>query len=86
VISPGNLIFYRGDLFTDWRGDALVAGLSAQAIIRLELEGDGAREVERYPMGARMRSVVKAPDGALWALEDERGGSGGRLLKLTPKG
>jgi glucose/arabinose dehydrogenase len=37
-------------------------------------------------MGVRIRTVVEGPDGALWVLEDERGGSGGRLLKLTPKG
>ena len=86
VISPGNLMFYRGNLFTDWRGDALIAGLSAQAIIRVELQGEGAREVERYAMGARIRTVVEGPDGAIWVLEDERGESTGRLLKLTPEG
>ena len=86
VISPGNLMFYRGNLFPDWRGDALIAGLSAKAIIRVELQGESAREAERYPMGARIRSVVEGPDGALWVLEDERAESQGRLLKLTPKG
>ncbi len=85
VISPGDLIVYRGDLFPDWRGDALAAGLSSQAIVRIELDGDTAREVERYPMGARIRSVAEGPDGALWVLEDERGESRGRLLKLTPR-
>jgi glucose/arabinose dehydrogenase len=85
VISPGDLMVYRGNLFPDWRGDALAAGLSSQAIIRIDLEGDSAREVERYPMGARIRSVAEAPDGVLWALEDERAASAGRLLKLTPK-
>ncbi len=85
VISPGDLMFYRGDLFADWRGDALAAGLSSQAIVRIELDGDTAREVERYPMGSRIRSVVEGPDGALWVLEDERGDSTGRLLKLTPR-
>jgi glucose/arabinose dehydrogenase len=84
VISPGRLLFYRGSLFTDWRGDALIAGLSAQAIVRVELEGERAREVDRYSMGARIRSVVEGPDGAIWVLEDERAGSQGRLLKLTP--
>jgi glucose/arabinose dehydrogenase len=84
VISPGNMIVYRGEQFADWRGDALVAGLSSQAIVRIELDGDEAREVERYPMGARIRSVVEGPDGALWVLEDDRGNSQGRLLKLTP--
>jgi glucose/arabinose dehydrogenase len=86
VISPGNLMFYRGSLFQDWRGDALIAGLSAQAIVRVELDGERAREVERFPMGVRIRSVTEGPDGALWVLEDERNGKGGRLLKLTPKG
>jgi glucose/arabinose dehydrogenase len=85
VISPGNLTVYGGTLFSGWRGNALVAGLSSQAIVRIELDGERAREVERYPMGARIRSVEEGPDGALWVLEDERLGSGGRLLRLTPK-
>jgi glucose/arabinose dehydrogenase len=85
VISPGNLIVYRGSLFPGWRGQALIAGLSSRAIVRVELEGDGAREVGRYPMGARIRAVVEAPNGELWALEDESRDSGGRLLRLTPK-
>lgn len=86
VISPGNLMVYRGNLFPDWRGDALAAGLSSQAIVRIELDGERAREAERYPMGARIRSVEEGPDGALWVLEDERSGEGeGRLLRLTPK-
>lgn len=86
VISPGNLAIYRGNLFRGWRGNALAAGLSAQAIVRIELDGERAREVERYGMGARIRSVVEGPRGALWVLEDGRRGDGaGRLLKLTPK-
>ena len=82
VISPGDLMVYRGDVFPDWRGNAFAAGLSSRAIVRIELDGSAAREVERYPMGARIRSVVEGPDGALWVLED---GRDARLLKLTPK-
>ncbi|MDH3418092.1 MAG: PQQ-dependent sugar dehydrogenase [Gammaproteobacteria bacterium] len=85
VVSPGNLIFYGGTMFRDWRGDALIAGLSSQAIVRVEIDGDTAREVERYNMGARIRGVVEGPDGAIWVLEDEEEGSMGRLLKLTPR-
>jgi glucose/arabinose dehydrogenase len=83
VISPGQLTLYDGNMFADWRGDLLVAGLSSRAIIRIEIEGDGAREAERYPMGARIRSVVVGPDGELWVLEDDDEDSKGRLLKLT---
>ena len=84
-ISPGDLMVYSGELFRDWRGNALAAGLSSRAIVRIELDGDEGREVERYPMGARIRSVVQGPEGALWVLEADDEDSGGRLLKLTPK-
>ncbi len=85
VVSPGDLMIYRGDLFSEWRGNAFVAGLSSRAIVRVELHGDRAREVERYDMGARIRSVVEGPDSAVWVLEDDEDDSAGRLLKLTPK-
>ena len=85
VISPGDLMVYSGELFSEWRGNLFAAGLSSAALVRIEVDGEEAREVERYPMGARIRSVDQGPDGALWALEDERRTSQGRLLKLTPK-
>ena len=85
VIAPGNMIVYSGDLFGDWKGDLLISGLSTQAIIRIEIDGENATEAARYPLGARVRSVVEGPEGALWVLEDRRGDAGGRLLKLTPK-
>jgi glucose/arabinose dehydrogenase len=82
VISPGGLIIYSGDLFSEWRGNALIPGLSSEALVRVEIDGDEAREVERYEMGARIRAVQQGPDGAVWLLED---GGNGRLLKLTPR-
>lgn len=85
VISPGDLIVYRGKLFKGWRGNALVAGLSSRAIIRIDLQSEEVKEIERYDMGARIRSVDEASDGSLWVLEDEFRRSGGRLLKLTPR-
>lgn len=85
VISPGDLMVYQGDLFADWQGDAFAAGLSSQALVRIELAGDQASEAARYPMGARIRGVAEGPDGAIWVLEDDRRESQGRLLKLTPK-
>jgi glucose/arabinose dehydrogenase len=85
VISPGDLLIYGGDAFADWQGDAFVAGLSSKAIIRVELREDGsAEEVERYDMGARIRALAENAEGQLLVLEDERGGEGGRLLRLSP--
>jgi len=85
VISPGDLMIYRGELFENWRGDAFAAGLSSRAIVRIRLDGNNATEVERYDMGARIRSIEEAPDGSIWVLEDERAESQGRLLQLTPR-
>jgi glucose/arabinose dehydrogenase len=85
AISPGGLMFYDGDLFPDWQGSAFIGGLSSRALIRVEFDGDNAREAERFEMGARIREPEQGPNGALWILEDGRNKAHGRLLKLTPK-
>jgi glucose/arabinose dehydrogenase len=82
VIAPGDFIFYRGGMFPEWRGQALIAALGAQGIVRVAIEGDKAREVERYDMQARIRAIAEREDGSLLVLED---GQGGRLLRLTPR-
>lgn len=81
VISPGDLMIYRGRQFP-WRGDALIAGLSSKAIIRVSLSALTPHELERFDMGMRVRSLAEGPDGAIWMLEDERRDSVGRLFKL----
>jgi glucose/arabinose dehydrogenase len=82
VISPGDLMFYSGDLFAQWKGNAFIAGLSARALVRVEIKSDSAVEAERFDMDERIRAVRQGPNDAIWLLED---GRGGRLLKLTPK-
>jgi len=80
VISPSSLLFYSGDVFPQWRGNAFIGGLSSQSLVRIEFAADGsAREAQRFRMGERIRAVEQGPDGALWLLEDR-----GRLLRLTP--
>ena len=86
VISPGDLMVYRGDAFPEWKGNALVAGLSSRAIIRIQLNDDGsAEELERFPMDYRIRSLAQDADGNVWVVEDDGGREGGRLLRLTPR-
>lgn len=85
VISPADIIVYRGNRFAGWRGDALAAGLSFPGIVRIRFDGERATEVERFDMGARIRKVTESADGVIWVLEDERGESKGRLLKLTAR-
>jgi glucose/arabinose dehydrogenase len=83
-LSPAGLMIYSGSAFPQWRGSAFVGGLSGQALVRVAINGAGAREAERWDMGARIREVEQGPDGAIYVLEDTRNGSGGRLLKLSP--
>jgi glucose/arabinose dehydrogenase len=75
------MIFYTGSLWPQWQGQALIAGLKSEALVRVALDDDHATEEARYPMDKRMRAIAQAPDGGLYMLED---GKGGRLLKLTP--
>jgi glucose/arabinose dehydrogenase len=82
VISPSSLMIYSGAMFPDWQGDGFIGGLSSQSLVRVEFDGDTAREAQRFDMGQRIRAVEQGPDGAIWLLED---GKGGRLHKLTPR-
>lgn len=82
VVSPAGMIIYNGDRFADWKGNALLGGLSAKGLVRVTLNGEEATEAARYDMGQRIREVAESPDGGIWLLED---GSSGRLLELQPK-
>jgi glucose/arabinose dehydrogenase len=78
-ISPSSLLFYDGDEFPEWQGDAFVGALSAQAIIRVEIDGDTGVEAERFTLGSRIRGLAQGPDDAIWVLVDGGGaGRGGR--------
>jgi glucose/arabinose dehydrogenase len=83
VIAPGDMIFYSGRMWPEWKGQALIAGMKTQAIIRVSLSDDHGTELARYDMGHRIRDLIEAPDGSLYVLED---GKDGRLLHLTPQG
>jgi glucose/arabinose dehydrogenase len=83
AISPGGMLIYTGDLFPQWKGDALIGALSGEAFIRADLDGDRARKADHWPMGKRIRAVDQGPRGEVYLLED---GSGARLLRLEPRG
>jgi len=80
-ISPGSLLIYTGDLFPQWKGDALIGALSGEALIHVTIRGDRASKADQWPMGNRIRAVDQGPRGEVYLLED---GPGGRLLRLEP--
>jgi len=83
VIAPGNLTFYDGVLFPQWRGSALIGGMGTRTLSRVTFDGKGgARPAERWDVGHRIRDVEVAPDGAVWLAEDANPGG---LFRVTPK-
>ena len=71
VIAPGNLMFYNGAMFPQWKGSALGRRPGQQTLDRITFDGKGgAQAAERWDVGHRVRDVEEAPDGALWMLED----------------
>jgi len=82
VIAPGNLTFYKGALFPQWNGSALIGGMASQSLSRVTFDGKGgATPAERWAVGHRVRDVAVGPDGSVWLLEDANPGG---LFRVTP--
>ena len=84
-IAPSGLVIYRGDMFPDWNGDALVGGLASRDLRRVDLEnGVSVGEEDLLSdLDGRIRDVRIAKDGAVLVLIE--GSDNGKLLRLTPK-
>ena len=83
IIAPGNITFYNGAMFPQWKGSALISGLATKSLFRITFDGKGgATPAERWDVGHRIRDVEVAPDGALWLLEDSKTGG---VFRVTPK-
>ncbi len=87
VIAPGNLAFYKGNMFRGWDGSGLVSGMATKALVRVTFDGKGgATAVQRFDMGFGVRDVEEAPDGAIWVSEGGQNNTApGALYRLTPK-
>jgi glucose/arabinose dehydrogenase len=82
VIAPGNLMFYKGAMFPQWNGSALIGGMGTKTLNRLVITGATVKPAERWNVGHRIRDVQVAPDGALWLIEDADPGG---MFRVTPK-
>ncbi len=83
VISPCGMVFYQGDMFPGWKGNALTGGLTHQEVVPLALGGTRVPDEDRLPMPARIRDVDEAPDGSVYVLTDQ---DDGRVIRITPAG
>ena len=80
TVAPSGLIFYEGDEFSEWKGNAFIGGLKSKALVRIGFNNGEPFEAERFSWSKRVREVEVDDEGAIWVLED---GSSGRLIKFT---
>ena len=83
VIAPSGMAFYNGNAIPEWKGAFLVGGLVSQGVVVLHMDGDKVRSEERVPLDARIRDVKVGPDGAVYAVTEQRGGGASTIIKLT---
>lgn len=81
VISPSGMVFYDGELFPEWKGDAIIGGLTHHELVRLVFDGTRVVDEDRLDMPARVRDVELAPDGSIYVLTDE---DNGHVLRIVP--
>lgn len=81
VIAPAGMIFYTGERFPHWQGDAFVGGLRSQRVSRLVIEDNRVVAEEWLRIGRRVRDVVQGPDDALYLVTDEQNGA---VLRIVP--
>ncbi len=83
VIAPSGMAYYDGDAIPEWKNSFLIGGLAAQGIVVVHMDGDKVAYEERVPLGARIRDVKVGPDGAVYAVTEQRGGGESTIVKLT---
>ena len=80
VISPSGMIFYKGDMFPEWRNNALIGGLTHHELVRLVFVGTQIIDEDRLSLPARIRDVETAPDGSIYLLTDQ---DDGKVMRIS---
>lgn len=85
-IAPSGLALYRGNLFPDWEGHALIGGLASGDLRLVDPEtgeetillADAKTDEDAF----RIRDVIVDADGSVLVLIED--GDDGRLLRMSP--
>jgi aldose sugar dehydrogenase len=83
VIAPSGMALYEGDQFPEWQGAFLIGGLVSTGIVVIHTKDDRATYEERVPLDARVRDVRVGPEGAVYALTEDRNAGSSTILRLT---
>lgn len=92
AVAPASGMFYRGNLFPEFKGNFFFGALKGESIIRLVM--DGRKIVSRDELFkkeyGRIREISEAPDGSIWFSTSNRDGRGDakqtddRILRIIP--
>ena len=92
AVAPGSGMFYRGNLFPEFKNNFFFGALKTEMIIRLVM--DGRKIVSRDNLlekqYGRIREIAEAPDGSIWFSTSNRDGRGDakqnddRILRIVP--
>lgn len=82
-IATSSLLFYTGDKFPAWKGNAFVSSLKFGQLARLEMKNNKVLKEERLINGkvGRIREVQQGLDGYIYIITDE---PDGKILRLKP--
>ena len=92
AIAPASGMFYRGNLFPEFKNNFFFGALKGEMIVRLVM--DGRKIVSRDNLlekqYGRIREIAEAPDGSIWFSTSNRDGRGDpaktddRILRIVP--
>ncbi len=92
AVAPASGMFYRGNLFPEFKGNFFFGTLKGESIIRLILDKRKiiAQEKLFLKTYGRIREIAEAPDGAIYFSTSNRDGRGNqtkeddRILRIVP--
>lgn len=79
-IGVSNLVEVEHGLFSEWRGDLLIASLKAATLFRARVREGQIKYLEPIPIGSRIRDLIEGHDGSLILWTDDQ-----TLISLRPK-
>jgi len=93
AVAPASGMFYRGNLFPEFKNNFFFGALKGEAIIRLVLDGRRIVSQDKLlekQMG-RIREIAEAADGSIYFSTSNRDGRGDptkeddRILRIVPE-
>lgn len=84
-IATSGLMVYTADVFSKWKGNIFVGGLSGEQLVRLTMDGTTVMSEEILLKGiGRVRDVRQGLDGYIYLAIDSRAGGKTPIVRLEP--